>query len=392
MLRFKGEDISGVGADDSLDAEFEAMPVEAAPKEDAALARLLKQRQEAEDKKGWINAAGSVLQGIADVPTGYEMMYNKKLGNSRPAEALSKVAGSIEDPAEKAKKAYEFIKQKKEVGQMRDQDAMGAENKRVDSNISKAKKAMATKYGISVTPEMTGHDIDQLLDAKKMNEVEAQSVVNHETRMKELEFSKDADLKKYKIEAGFRAQDKKDAKAVKDADERKERTTTFGVARTNDDAKNLKAAAEIKSNFDSKLQEMIDLRKKHGGGQILNRDDQARAKALSDDLLLAYKDLSKLGVMSKTDEAILRRIIPSDPLQYNSPLAAARGEDPTMNQMKKFKADTEADFQTRLKQRLEDGQAPPRDPEAEQYAKQHGISYEQAVNVKAQRMSNIGKR
>jgi hypothetical protein len=122
MLRFKGEDISGVGADDSLDAEFEAMPVEAAPKEDAALARLLKQRQEAEDKKGWINAAGAVLQGIADVPTGYEMMYNKKLGNLRPAESLAKVAASIEDPAEKAKKAYEFIKQKREVTMARGAD------------------------------------------------------------------------------------------------------------------------------------------------------------------------------------------------------------------------------------------------------------------------------
>jgi len=77
--------------------------------------------------------------------------------------------------------------------------------------------------------------------------------------------------------------------------------TPFGLANSLDDAKQLKEAHESKKNFDNKISEMIALREKHGGGATLNREDVARGKQLSKDLLLEYKNMAKLGVLSKSD-------------------------------------------------------------------------------------------
>jgi hypothetical protein len=132
-------------------------------------------------------------------------------------------------------------------------------------------------------------------------------------------------------------------------------STPFGVARTADDAKKLKDGFEEKKVFDAKLQEMIALREKHGGGATMNREDVARGKQLSKDLLLTYKNMAKLGVLSQADENIINAIIPSDPLAYNSPLAAVQGQDPILNNLKKFKGDSDNDFQTRIKTRVREG-------------------------------------
>ncbi len=135
-------------------------------------------------------------------------------------------------------------------------------------------------------------------------------------------------------------------------------STPYGLANTVEDAKNLKSVDEVKKNFDSKLAEMIQLRTDHDGGAIWNRNDVRRGKQLSNDLLLAYKDLSKLGVLSISDEKILRSIIPEDPLAYNEAAAAIQGQDPILHSMKKFKDDSESDFQNRMKNRLRNpGQA-----------------------------------
>lgn len=131
--------------------------------------------------------------------------------------------------------------------------------------------------------------------------------------------------------------------------------TPFGLANTADDAKQLKSAFEMKKGFDNKLQQVIALREKHNGGALLNRDDVGRAQQLSKDLLLEYKELAKLGVLSQADEAILNAIIPADPLQYNSPLAAIQGQDPTLHKLKSFQTDSDADFKTRVATRTRDG-------------------------------------
>ncbi len=150
-------------------------------------------------------------------------------------------------------------------------------------------------------------------------------------------------------------EDKQTAKDLKNEEKLIELSTPFGIARTKDDAKKLKDGYEEKKIFDSKLQEMIALREKHGGGAVMNREDVARGQQLSKDLLLTYKNMAKLGVLSQADENIINAIIPNDPLAYNSPIAAIQNQDPILNNLKKFKNDSDNDFQTRIKTRVREG-------------------------------------
>lgn len=120
-----------------------------------------------------------------------------------------------------------------------------------------------------------------------------------------------------------------------------------GMAYTPDDAKQLKEAQETKDAFDRKIQEMIDLRKEYGG-EVMNRVAVDRGKQLSKDLLLAYKNMAKLGVLSQADEDIINAIIPSDPLAFQfSP-----GGDSILNRLEKFKTDVQKDYQSKLQNRI----------------------------------------
>lgn len=129
--------------------------------------------------------------------------------------------------------------------------------------------------------------------------------------------------------------------------------TPYGLANTIDDAKQLKEAHESKKNFDNKINEMIALREKHGGGAILNREDVARGKQLSKDLLLEYKNMAKLGVLSQSDEKIINAIIPSDPLAFSA--AGIVGQDPILSNLKGFKGDSDKDFRNRIATRTREG-------------------------------------
>lgn len=304
---------------------------------DPELEKLKAEQEGNSNKKLVLGLAG----GIGDTLASRQGFGNFFLGKMAPqSNSVSKFTGSlaegIQDPMERKRKAMEYVKSKREQTRSADEDdAMSADSVAMQEQIA------------GVFPQY-----------KKFVEGKSKAQIKELMPILSKKIEGDTSRENARISAGGRAQEKADAKAEKLEIDKKERTTTFGVARTPDDAKNLKAASELKQNFDSKLEEMIALREKHKGGAILNRDDVNRGKALSDDLLLAYKDLSKLGVMSKTDEAILRRIIPADPLQYNSPISAIQGQDPTLHQMKNFKSDSDRDFQTRLKSRLESYEPP----------------------------------
>lgn len=134
--------------------------------------------------------------------------------------------------------------------------------------------------------------------------------------------------------------------------------TPYGMANTADDAKQLKQAHESKAAFDSKIQEMIDLRKKYGT-EYFNREAVARGQQLSKDALLEYKNMAKLGVLSQSDEAIINAIIPPDPLGNDW----APGQDPILSNLTKFKADSDRDFANRVNTRTRSGLAGrPSDP------------------------------
>lgn len=126
--------------------------------------------------------------------------------------------------------------------------------------------------------------------------------------------------------------------------------TPYGTANTVDDAKQLKEAFESKRSFDNKINELISLRDTKGV-EYLDRNAVARAKQLSKDLLLEYKNMAKLGVLSQADEAIINAIIPTDPLGQDYALF----QDPILSNLKKFKDDSDSDFKTRVGTRTRKG-------------------------------------
>lgn len=149
--------------------------------------------------------------------------------------------------------------------------------------------------------------------------------------------------------------DRMDREAEKKALKEEALLTPYGAARTEQDAKELKSASETKDKFDRTMDELIALRKEFGA-EVANREAVARGRQLSKDLLLMYKDLAKLGVLSQADEKILNAIIPPDPLAFDS--SQLVGQDAILNNLESFKRDKNADFQSKLKTRLKDGQIP----------------------------------
>lgn len=139
------------------------------------------------------------------------------------------------------------------------------------------------------------------------------------------------------------------AAAAAKQDEKMEqlRVGDIGYAQTAQDAKDLKTAVETKASFDAKLNELIALRKDKGV-EYFDREAVARGKQLSKELLLDYKNLAKLGVLSQSDEAIINAVIPSDPLGQDY----MPGQDSTLHQLESWKGDIERDYQTKLNNRL----------------------------------------
>ena len=124
--------------------------------------------------------------------------------------------------------------------------------------------------------------------------------------------------------------------------------TPYGPANSPDDAKKVKEADEANTIFNDKLQELIDLRTKHGGGALFAREDIARGKQLAKDLLIQYNHMAQMGVLSKGHAHILNDVIPQDPLAFSM----TPGQDPIMSNLKGLQRDAQRDFNTRIKGRL----------------------------------------
>lgn len=192
------------------------------------------------------------------------------------------------------------------------------------------------------------------LEREKMDRLKEEDVYNKKRdlvgdsfRQKELD-SKTLDRKEAREERRYQAGIIRDEKTQALA-------TPYGQANSVDDAKQLKEGHEAKKNFDNKINQMIALREKHGGGAILDREDVERGKQLSKDALLEYKNMAKLGVLSKSDEDIINAIIPENPLKYNDPIAAVQGQDPILNRLKEFKKDSDLNFSTKVQTRTKEG-------------------------------------
>ena len=219
-------------------------------------------------------------------------------------------------------------------------------------------QAKSMGYDVSMMPPQYGPDAQKMIETFYSNAIGAQKQIDNQFNQQQLQ-SRAEDRKDAKEERrylfGVGRQDKLDAKAEKLDEKTQTLATPYGMANTPDDAKQLKEAHVSKKSFDNKISQMIALREKHSGGATLNREDVERGKQLSKDALLEYKNMAKLGVLSKSDEDIINAIIPEDPLQYNSPLAAIQGQDPTLNRLKQFKNDSDTDFKNTVLTRTRAG-------------------------------------
>lgn len=151
-------------------------------------------------------------------------------------------------------------------------------------------------------------------------------------------------MQKYKLEIDEKLNEK-DQKS-------KSLDTEYGRAISPKHADIIREANLTKKQFDRDIGELIALRKKYGA-EMLNTDAVSRAQALSKDLLLSYKNLAKLGVLSKSDEDIVNAIIPSDPLQFN--ISSLWGQNPTLTVFTKFKEDLDKDFNDTLSTYIDGG-------------------------------------
>jgi Skp family chaperone for outer membrane proteins len=149
---------------------------------------------------------------------------------------------------------------------------------------------------------------------------------------------------------------KRDEQRSYDEGKKREELTIpgVGIGRSLQDVKDIKSGTAEKKKFDSYLDEMIALRKKHGGGNITNRADVARGKQLSKDMLLAYKNMAKLGVLSKSDEDIVNTIIAADPLAYSASDFGLGGDDAILHTLQQLKRSQNKDYMNQINLRVKD--------------------------------------
>jgi hypothetical protein len=146
------------------------------------LTDLQEQSADANKQKAYLGVLGTVAQGLQNVPSSYEMLYNKKSERPDMQGMMSGIASTIENPMDREAKAMAYMKSKRENRAGAEQESILAGRKDPNSVQSKAAKMIAGKFGIDVTPEMSAHDIDQIMDSKRMMETQAQSSVNFENQ------------------------------------------------------------------------------------------------------------------------------------------------------------------------------------------------------------------
>lgn len=144
-----------------------------------------KEAERAANTKGYLNVLGGVAQQFQDVPSAHETLFGGKSHKTDVAGMMKNVADNIQNPMDSKAKAMAYMKAKRENSLGKEQDAKTAMLKDPNSVQSKARKALAMKYGVEVTPEMSGYDVEQLMDPKKMFETQAAANVSFE-KQKEL--------------------------------------------------------------------------------------------------------------------------------------------------------------------------------------------------------------
>ena len=152
---------------------------------------LKKQKEEADKERGTYQAIGSVLKGFDQVQSPYEMLYGgKHVGDS--ASLLDSAAAGVKDPIAEQQKMAGAYKSGMETKDLSQAEKIKDMNRTAGSPITLMKLDLAKKSGLDVSklgPEVTGEQVDQLIDAQKLNteRARAQSDFANQLALKKFE-------------------------------------------------------------------------------------------------------------------------------------------------------------------------------------------------------------
>lgn len=213
-------------------------PIVPKPEPIDPLAEIKQQEADAQKKKAMLGVLGGVFQGISDRPSGYELYTGKTSTRPNMKGIFDAAASGIEDPLTQQQKAFAYIKAKNEATASQADAGYSAAMLKPDSKESMALKQLAPRWGIETTPEMTGAEVQRLIDPKKMMQTEAEAKVD---------YGKKASL--FNMEQEAKTRDKKDLMKEKlgdkaDADYQRyvERKEAQAATLRGDDAAKLSSA------------------------------------------------------------------------------------------------------------------------------------------------------
>jgi len=312
--------------------------------------QLLEAKKEADKKKAMYNMIGGIADGASN-RNSFGNFFLGQMNQKRDAgKGFRALADTVEDP-------FAADQQQKDLLTQGRNEQMKKDMINPESDLSQKKAEFYSKVlGPKLGGTMAGMSAEQMgkaapMLAQRMQAMESQAFSRE---MADKGFQNQLSLANAKMAHSNQLAQRK-ATVEKEKEMGELEIEGLGYARNKEDAKALKSASESKEKLDRQLSEMIQLRKDYGG-EVLNRDAVARGKQLSKDILLAYKNLAKLGVLSKSDEDIINAIIPADPLGF-TPFSAMTGQDPIMSQLTKFQGDLNTDYANTVKMRLQDGQS-----------------------------------
>jgi len=125
----------------------------------------------------------------------------------------------------------------------------------------------------------------------------------------------------------------------------------YGTARNEKEFLEIREGIIVKKKFDAMLDELIQLRKDFGT-EFWERKAVRRAQQIGHRLLVDYKKMAGLGVLSKADYDLLNKIIPANALQVDIYQWWDKDLDPTLNQLIELKEDSTRDFYDSLNEKL----------------------------------------
>lgn len=267
--------------------------------EDSELDDIESKQANAALLKSTLSGLGGVMQSQADVPSAYEYMYNKKMPPTDFQGTMDRTAAGIGDPMERKKKAYEYLKQKRE-NKLANEADLPASAEMVNF-YEGAVPSMKGKFGNLTGTQLKA--VSPLLMAK---------------------FNAEGDDRRARDAAGARSQDRQDRLNDKKellAEKKAEKMQGLAVPGYKmgdqvvpkaEEAQKFRKATAVSNQLKQKLNRMKDLVKQHGSFEY-GGDGGQEMEALATEIQLLGKspELYELGVLAGPDLTLLNKITAS---------------------------------------------------------------------------------